>query len=417
MKFRKVLCLGVAASALVTSNANAANIILVDQGFSGTPAQQAAFKAGFQIAAAYWSSVLTNNVTIKLGVSTAALPTGVIGSTGSSAMDYTVANWEAGVNATKSNSAVDTGIVLPTLTNGAAAFVTNGPNSGNNGINTNTWRYDNQTSGVNSTNNKVLYLNTANVKAIGGTATYDSTNTQQLDGEVQFSSNFGFDFDPTDGISANTFDFIGVAIHEIGHALGFVSGVDTLDYFGGPSGPGIATGNTFNFNQTSIFSALDMFRYSNDPHNQVAGNGPVLDLSVGTASYFSIDGGLTQWGGNSLFATGTYNGDGDQASHWKDATGANACGPQIGIMDPTFCYAQRGEITALDLAAFDAIGWNIAANSRSSTYLMNTAQIYRQFAVTGVPEPMTWTMMIVGFGLMGASMRRNRKVTARIRFA
>ena len=416
MKFRKLLCLGAAMGVVSASHANAADIILVDQGFSGTPAQQAAFKAGFQIAAAYWGSVLTNNITIKLGVGTAALDPGVIGSTGSSGMDYSVANWEAGVNATKSNSAVDSALVMPTLTNGAAFFITNGPASGQNGINTNTLRYDNSSTGNNSINNKTLYLNTANVKAIGGAATYDAVdNPDQLDGQVQFSSNFAFDFDPTNGLDPNTFDFIGVAIHEIGHALGFVSGVDLLDYFGGPNGPGKAAGNTFNFNQTSIFSALDMFRYSTDPTNLVPGTNPVLDLSVGGTKYFSIDGGLTQFNGNSLFATGTYNGDGDQASHWKDASGANACGPQIGIMDPTFCYAQRGEVTALDLAAFDAIGYNIAVDARGSNYLVNTAQIYRQFAA--VPEPATWAMLMFGFGGIGFALRRNRKVTARIRYA
>ena len=421
MKFRKLLCLGAAVSAITAGQANAANIVLVDQGFSGTPAQQAAFRAGFQIAAPYWGSVLTNNITIRLGVGTAALGNGIIGSTGSSGMDYTVANWEAGVNATKSNSAVDTALVMPTLTNGAAFFITNGPNSGANGINTNTLRYDNSANGANSFNNKTLYLNTANVKAIGGAATYNNDPTSQgynpgqLDGEVQFSSNFGFDFDPTNGLDANTFDFIGVAIHEIGHALGFVSGVDLLDYFGGPSGPGVATGNTFNFNQTSIFSALDMFRYSTDPTNLVAGTNPVLDLSVGGTKYFSVDGGATQFNGNSLFATGSYNGDGDQASHWKDASGANACGPQIGIMDPTFCYAQQGEVTALDLAAFDAIGYNIAVSARGTNYRVNTSQIYRQFAA--VPEPTTWAMLMFGFGAMGFAMRRNRKVTARVRFA
>ena len=416
MKFRKLLCVGAAVSALTASQANAANIVLVDQGFAGTPAQQAMFRAGFQIAAAYWGSVLTNNITIRLGVGSAALPTGVIGSTGSSAMDYTVANWEAGVNLTKSNSAVDSALVMPTLTNGAAAYITNAPNSGANGINSATLQYDNNTTGANATDNKVLYLNTANVKAIGGTATYAASNAQQLDGQVQFSTNFGFDFDPTDGVSANTFDFIGVAIHEIGHALGFVSGVDYIDYFAAPNGD-TADGNTFNFDTTSIWSALDMFRYSTDPTNIAPGSGPVLDLSIGGTKYFSVDGGLTQFNGNSLFATGSYNGDGDQASHWKDASGANSCGPQLGIMDPTFCYQQTGEITALDLAAFDAIGYNIAVGARGSNYLVNTAQIYRQFATAPVPEPATWAMLLLGFGGVGFAMRRNRKVTARIHFA
>ena len=338
----------------------------------------------------------------------------MIGSTGSSGMDYSVAAWEAGVRATKSNSATDANIVLPTLTNGAAAFITNGPNIGANGINTDTLRYDNNTNGANAINNNTLYLNTANVKAIGVTAIYAPDNTQQLDGEIAFSSSFGFDFDPTDGISANTFDFIGVAIHEIGHALGFVSGVDVLDYFGGPDGEGIATGNRFNFDQTSIFSALDMFRYSTDPTNLVPGTAPVLDLSVGGTKYFSIDGGVTQFNGNSLFATGSYNGDGDQASHWKDSPG---CGSQLGIMDPTACFGQRDEVTALDLAAFDAIGYNLATDARSSSYLVNTAQIYNRFNATAVPEPMTWAMMVLGFGMAGFGLRRRGKVTTRVSFA
>ncbi|MDQ2765302.1 MAG: NF038122 family metalloprotease [Pseudomonadota bacterium] len=411
MKFKSLLCGGAAMLALATSGgANAATIVLVDQGgVAGSPAAQ-----GFAIAAAYWGSVLSNNITIRLGVGFAPLPTGAIGSTRSYAQDYSVAKWEAGVNATKSNSTTDAGIVLPTLTNGAAAFITNGPNVGQFDINTNTLRYDNQTTGADAINNTTLYLNTANVKAIGGTVAYDASNTQQLDGNVQFSSTFGFDFNPTDGIEANTFDFIGVAIHEIGHALGFHSGVDILDYYGGPNGGGIANGNTYNFDQTSIFSALDMFRYSNDPTNLVAGTESVLDLSVGGTKFFSVDGGLTALAGNT-FSTGSYNGDGNQASHWKDATGANACGPQLGIMDPTICYGQRGEITALDLAAFDAIGYNLAVSARGANYLVNTAQIYNQFAVA-VPEPATWAMMVMGFALVGGAMRR-RKVSTTVSFS
>lgn len=414
MKLRNLLCAGAAMATLAfAGQAQAATIVLVDQGgVNGSSAER-----GFNIAAAYWGATLSNNITIRLGVGYSALPTGVIGSTGSSTQSYTVANWEAGVNATKSNSATDASIVLPTLgANGAAAFITNGYTSGNLGVDVNSLRWDNATSGTGATNNRILDLNTANVKAIGGTATYDTTNTQQLDGDVTFSSNFGFDFDPTDGISANTFDFIGVAIHEIGHALGFVSGVDTLDYFGG-KGPGAADGDALNFNQYRIFSALDMFRYSTDPTNVAPGTGPALDLSVGGTKYFSIDGGATALYGNT-FSTGSFNGDGQQASHWKDASGTAACGPQLGIMDPTFCYRQRGEVTALDLAAFDAIGYNLAADARSSTYLTTTAQIYNRFNATAVPEPMTWMMMILGFGLVGGVLRRRKdNVTTSVRYA
>ncbi|MBS0504308.1 MAG: PEP-CTERM sorting domain-containing protein [Proteobacteria bacterium] len=42
--------------------------------------------------------------------------------------------------------------------------------------------------------------------------------------------------------------------------------------------------------------------------------------------------------------------------------------------------------TALDLIAFDAIGYDVA-----------------------VPEPATWAMMIAGFGFVGAAMRRRRR--------
>ena len=38
-------------------------------------------------------------------------------------------------------------------------------------------------------------------------------------------------------------------------------------------------------------------------------------------------------------------------------------------------------------------------------------------AVASVPEPATWAMMMLGFGALGAVMRRRPKVTARIRYA
>jgi hypothetical protein len=385
---------------LVAAPANAVVINLIDNGFAGTAQQQAQFRDGFRIAASYWGSILTNNATINLGVGTASLGTGIIGSTGSTRADYSVANWENRVNATKSNSTIDQTVILPTLTAGGASFITNGTTVGADGFtddDTTKLIYDNAA----TTSSRTLYLNSSVIKAIGGTAT--GVTAASVDGNVQFSTNFNFDFDPTDGITANTFDFIGVAIHEIGHALGFVSGVDFLDVYGlgSTSNPNAGTLN-YSLNSTSIYSALDMFRYSADPTNLVPG-GAALDLSAGTVSgtkYFSIDGGRTALFGNT-FSQGRYNGDGQQASHWKDTAG---CQIGNGIMDPTFCFGQTGYITGLDLAAFDAMGYNLSTNAL--TYAnTSTSLIYRQFA-TAVPEPATWGMMILGFGLVGGLMRR-----------
>jgi hypothetical protein len=401
-----------AISLLAANAANALTINLIDQGgVTGSQAEQ-----GFKIAAAYWESVITNNVTLNFGVGYSSLGPGIIGSTGSSGMDFSVKSFETAFNATKSSSTLDQAAVLPTLSSsGAMKMITSASGAGGNGVDTSSRVYDTDTNGSRSINNKLLYLNTSVVEAVGGTAVYDNaSNPDHLDADITFSSDFGFDFDPSNGTTAHTFDFIGTAIHEMGHALGFVSGVDEYDYFGGPHGPAnaVAFGNTFNFNTTSWFSSLDLFRYSTDPTNVAPGTGPVLDMAVKSPAYFSIDGGATQVLGSSHFATGAYNGDGDQASHWKDNNGADGCTVQLGIMDPTECYAQADYVTALDLAAIDAIGWNLNVDALlNPTYHKTTAQIYADYqaahqAPGAVPEPASWAMMLAGFGLVGGMMRR-----------
>ena len=205
-----------------------------------------------------------------------------------------------------------------------------------------------------SANNTYLSVNTANLKALG--ITTDANNrpvdTGGADASITFSSDFTWDFDPSDGITAGAIDFVGVAFHEIGHALGFESGVDTVDYYSG-SGPGAP----FNLNPYAIFSTLDLFRYSS------AGT---RDLSYGGTKYFSIDGGLTNL---ALFSTGDFQGDGYQASHWKDGLG-------IGIMDPTSVPAgQANVITSRDILAMDVIGWNLTNNSGPGSISINDVRI------------------------------------------
>ena len=407
MKSKLFLRAAVMAAALAAApQAQAVTFVLSDTGGTaiGTQARQ-----GFEIAAAYWSSVLTDNAVVRLNIGFSALGTGILGSTGSArsllSMNQTYSALLADRTSTLDTLAVASLQPLGASTSvpgaGAVTAITNGFNNGvdaTNGYTDLTTRID----ADGSVNNSTTAITKASAKALGLTTDVNGNaiNYATADGSVTFSNTFGFDFNPTDGIDGDKFDFIGVAIHEIGHALGFVSGVDSYD---GRTAPGqTAAASLTSLENFVVMSQLDLFRYSS------AGN---LDWSTQNTPYFSIDGGVTQLFGDSRFSQGVLNGDGRQASHWKDSA---AGVPQLGILDPTSGRGQMQEVTALDLAAYDAIGYNIGFNVlANSGYRYTTAQAYRTFVGSVspvVPEPATWAMMIAGFGLIGAAMRRRTSV-------
>lgn len=397
-----LLALGATSAIVAAVPAQALTFNLIST-IDTTTAAGANAQRGFQIAAGYWSSVLTDNVVMNLNIGFSALGTGILGSTGSQRSLISMQQYYT-ASASDRTSALDnlafanlrplgTSTSVPGA--GAVSVTANGFANGidaTNGYTDLTTRIDND----GSVNNSTLAITKASAKALGLTTDVNGTaiNYASSDANITFSSAFAFDFDPTDGIDSQSFDFIGVAIHEIGHALGFVSGVDTVDARTSPGATGTALASLEN---NVVMSQLDLYRYSS------TGN---LDWSTQNTPYFSIDGG-NQLFGDSRFSMGRLNGDGQQASHWKDSASGV---PQLGILDPTSGRGQRQEITALDLAAYDAMGWNVNFNVLANpTYRFNTAQVYA--AATAVPEAGTWGMMILGFGLAGAAMRRRQKVS------
>lgn len=77
-------------------------------------------------------------------------------------------------------------------------------------------------------------------------------------------------------------------------------------------------------------------------------------------------------------------------------------------MDPTMGHCQMGIVTAADLAVMDAIGWKLNIDVLDNKdYTMTTAQIRAL-----IPEPDTWVMLILGFGMVGVASRRRCRATA-----
>lgn len=322
-----VMPLALATAAIVGSNTPAKALNFY---FTYAPGSTLEQMLGYEMAGAIWSSYLTESTDVYIHFETTdQLPTTAIGG----ALPGIKPSWYADVRnqlMLGSNQTSNDDLLVK------------------NYLNNKPWEIDARVNGTVIQNNLRMNLTRANAKALGG---LNVGIVNSLDGAILMNKNANWDYNylRNTSIASDKIDFLSVAMHEVGHILGFISGIDKTNVAVSSNTSETAAEVTIKSNVSGGYrediniNPLDLFRFSATSKSQ-----NTIELTPGVTTYFSLDGGNTSL---TNFSTGENGGDGYQASHWK------AQSTPLGIMNPTLVRGQRRNISDLDLRALDAIGW------------------------------------------------------------
>jgi hypothetical protein len=311
----RTLILLVVLSAFLTTKAQALTIDLYDTG--STPMNGAQMGA-FLEAASFWEDNLSDPVTVVVNIEFANLDSGILGSTRSQRTTNSYVTVRAAMLA-DAFAAAEQNALNQLPTSSLPIVATQGER-----------------------NEASVTLTTANAKALGiGTgldSLYGGPLPNSADARIQFANAFAstFDYDRSNGISSGKTDFVSVAAHEIGHALGFISMTDVQD---------------LNANFTLHPNTFDFWRFAETggPHNLTSES---RLCTAGAAEYYdSVKNNVSLSHGVSTSDSVCGSSSGScQASHWSDHLGL--------LMDPTLGAGISVNPQTLDKHALDYIGYS-----------------------------------------------------------
>ncbi|MBS1716385.1 MAG: NF038122 family metalloprotease [Armatimonadetes bacterium] len=339
----------IASLAIATCMAGSALSLQIN--FTYRPDLDAKVVQDFQMAANIWEGYFTNDVSVNINIDYINYGAGFLGAASDNIGVYSYSSVKGGLAANANTTAAQTAVNHLQPGNSLNFWINHTAENGDSG----TPYFDNN----NSTNNQNVQVTNANAKALGLMDAHAGGQDAYISFNSFYDNIFAFHrqgfIDPVVGV-----DFVSVCEHEIGHAMGFYSGVDDVDEVEG-------------YGEDNYFaSVLDLFRKSRN-----AAGGLDMDMSADNREkYFSIDGQNTL----AQFSRGVVYGDGWQASHWQHF---NDAASRYGIMDPRALRGAFYHETPLDVEALNVIGWQ-----------------------TAVPEPTS--MAVLGLGVIALIKRRKK---------
>jgi hypothetical protein len=303
-------------------------------------------------AANTWESILLDNIIINVWVDFASLGANVLGDAGPSGAAYDYTSEFLPQIANHLLSSPDP--FLANLPSGADPFPVLLP------------------AGFTFTGN--ITMSFANAKALGFTDAFLTTcnptpgamgSGNFCDGVMRFSRDFPLDLDRSDGVVG--YDLEGIAMHELGHILGFFSEVDTIDCMLSPQ-----CGLYSPLGGAADISMLDLYRFADCQRKLLCvENEPTVVAQFATATrYLGTADPAIFWGGPAgrfEVAQGFYTGDGAQASHWAKM------GVPLGLMDPDVAAGELQVISGADRRAFQALGYDVVVVPEPGTVVLLTS--------------------------------------------